>query len=218
MQGRLVVAKKGKANKHQDTVTDSSDIGDTGNIGDTRHTADSGNSADTGGLLTVVYGDSLALGEDTLTVVNADVEMKDAYSKTVAKGKVIVLAAAESPDGGDAFADTTADISVSGADKVKIKEHTLSIGDDDSAYEITILKFKATDSHNETGGSKIIEKTTEKNIDGPVDLHHLDGNLAVVFFDNQVNGYDTFADADAFALAIEDELSVSTVILASAVG
>jgi hypothetical protein len=207
--------KGDKGDKKHDPHADSSHSDHSHDGDDAGHTGDSG---DTGGMKTVIWVDSLALGEDTLTLIDADVQTRESHWKTTTKGKIMVLSAAESPDG-DAFADTTADVSVEGADKIKINTHTKSGGDGDSAYEITIIKFKAVDFDKKTGEPTVIEKTTEK-VDNADDLAHLDlhGNRAMVMFDNQVNGHDTLADVDAYALAIEDELSQSTVILISAVG
>jgi len=50
--------------------------------------------------------------------------------------------------------------------------------------------------------------------DDPIDLQD---NVAIVIFDVLASGNDTFVAVDVYALAIEDELSLSTVMITSAV-
>ena len=50
------------------------------------------------------------------------------------------------------------------------------------------------------------------------DADLLEGNVAIATFDAQAVAEDTFVSVDAFALAIEDELSQSTIMITSAVG
>ena len=50
--------------------------------------------------------------------------------------------------------------------------------------------------------------------DDPIDLQD---NVAIAIFDVLASGNDTFVAVDVYALAIEDELSLSTVMITSAV-
>jgi hypothetical protein len=170
---------------------------------------------DTGGMTTVVYGDAVALGEDTSTSVDVSVQTKVKNNgATVTKGTVVVVAESESPDG---YANATTGIAVSGADSVTIKTKDKSGGDGDSSYDTSIMKCKVIDSPYESGGPEVIEKTQEKYDSSDVFLD-LDGNIAIATFDAEVIGQDTLVSVDAYVLAIEDELSLSTIMITSAVG
>jgi hypothetical protein len=79
------------------------------------------------------------------------------------------------------------------------------------------MTFKAIDLPCESGDPKVIQKTKDKYDSGD-DPFELDGNIAVATFDAEVSGEDTLVAVDAYVLAIEDELSLSTVMITSAVG
>jgi hypothetical protein len=176
-------------------------------------------STDTGGMATITYGDALATGEDTLTSVNVSVDTKEkGNGAIVSKGKITAVAEAEASDGGVAYADATTDLAVSGVDRVSIKTKNTSGDDDNSSYDISVMKFKAIDWLNDSDET-IIKQMIHDKYDGgdhSIDLY-LQGNVAISTFDALATGSDTLVTVDAYALAIEDELSLSTVMTISAV-
>ena len=167
-------------------------------------------SADTAGMATVVYGDALAVGEETLTWVDAVQTMDDKGEVTIATGEVTATAAAS---GNDAFAYAMTEAVVEGADIVIMKAKNSSDG---SGYDVSITKFKAIDVEHLDGVTKFIcsNKTTYE-AQATIDL---DGNVAMASVDAETRGTDTFVGVDAYVLAIEDDLSQSTVVITSAVG
>lgn len=173
-------------------------------------------TADSSGMAVLVYGDATGVGEDTLSVVNATVNVTDNGKVTKAKGKVVALAAAESETDGTAFANTATDVSAEGADKIKIKTKHITVNQDGESYDLTVTKFKVVDKANKDGPTKIIEKTKEV-VDHDISLD-LDGNVADLNFDVQSHATDSLVTVDAFALAVENELSVSTVMIVAASG
>jgi hypothetical protein len=177
-----------------------------------------------GGMATVLVGDAVAIGEDTLTRVDATSSIVERSHKTVAKGVVKAVAVADPAEDGTAYVDAYTDVvSVSGADKARIKTHEKTVEKDGVTYEVSVTKFKAVDRLNKDGETKVIvhQKSDRKSVD-----HHqtdddadlLDGNVAIVTFDAQALGEDTLVVVDAYALAVEDQLSQSTVMITSAVG
>ena len=112
-------------------------------------------------MATFVDASAVAIGEDTLTSVNATVKTKEHGGVTITKGKIEIVAAAESPDGGPVYADATAAIAFSDADRVKIETKEKSGGDEDSSYDTLVMKFKAVDNVNKCGDLKIKETTYE---------------------------------------------------------
>ena len=176
-------------------------------------------STDTGGMATITYGDASAIGENTLTSVSIDVHTKEHNGMIVSKGTVTVGAWAEAPAGGTTYADATTDLGVSGADRVSIKTKNESGGDDNGCYDISIMKFKAKDLPHDSDEMVVKQMThdTYDSGDHSIDLH-LEGNVAISAFDALASGNDTFVAVDAYALAIEDQLSLSTVMITSAVG
>jgi len=171
-------------------------------------------TTDSSGLAVSVYSDAIATGEDSLTSVKATMNITDHGQMTHAKGMVITMAAAESSDGNPTLASTLNDLTTSGADKVIIKTNHLTGTSDDGTFDITITKFKAIDNDHKDGGTLVIQLDKEK--DG---LHadlDLDGNLSTLNFHVEANGHDSLAEVDAFALTIEDELSIATLLMTGA--
>jgi hypothetical protein len=171
---------------------------------------------DTSGMATVVYGDAVALGEDTLTLVDVKVDTKQCGRVTISNGKATAVAAAESADDGTAYADATTDVATTGADLVIIRMTNQSSGDTDSSYDISATSFTAIDLPLNSRESMVV--TPQNEYDSSDDPSDLQGNVAIVIFDAQVSGDDTLVIVDAYALAIEDELSLSTVMITSVVG
>lgn len=185
-------------------------------LGQSHAPEDSPVSSDTSGITTTLLGDAIALGEETSTSVSATVRIVDHGRTTIAKGIVTARAVAQPGDGEVAFADTVTEVLVTGADKVSIKTKVISVIDETGSYEITITRFRAIDREDRVDILKITHKIDED------DYHFLvpdiDGNIAVAEFDAQANGTDSFVGVDVFALAVEDELSQSTVMIVAAIG
>jgi hypothetical protein len=83
----------------------------------------------------------------------------------------------------------------------------------------------AADIYPSTGGSEATVETSAASEDDPVagaiDAQangDIDGNIALIEFDAVAVGDDTLVSVDAFALAIEDELSVSQGLIEIAIG
>jgi hypothetical protein len=167
-------------------------------------------------MTTILLGDAIALGEETWTSVSAVVRIVDHGRATVAKGIVTAKAVAQPGDGEIAFADTLTEILVTGADKVSIKTKTLTVSDETGSYEISITRFRAIDREDRADSLKITHHIDDDDYHSLVP--DIDGNVAIAIFDAQVNGMGTLVQVDVFALAVEDELSQSTVMITAAVG
>jgi hypothetical protein len=168
----------------------------------------------TGGMATVVYGDAVALGEDTRTAVDAIVQTSEHSVLSISKGTVTAVASAESPDGGATYAGATTDVAFSDADRLIIRTTNASAGDANSSYDMSETNFIAINLPHTTGEPIVIQITNYSG-DDPTELY---GNLATVTFDAEASGGDTLVTVDAYVLAIEDELSLSTVLITSAIG
>ena len=172
--------------------------------------------ADEYGMQIILQGDGVAVGEDTSTWIDADLSVVDFGKITFARGSIWVGAAAEASDEDIAFAIAEAEALAFGADRVHIKTEQWSYTDGDSTYELTILKVKAFD-HEKLGGEtkfKFIDKEMQGKFPGTA----LSGNEARLSFDAKVEGKDTFVSVDAFALAVEDALSQSSLLIIAEVG
>ena len=176
-------------------------------------------STDTGGMATITYGDASAIGENTLTSVSIDVHTKEHNGMIVSKGTVTVGAWAEAPAGGTTYADATTDAAFSGADLVISRTTHQSGGDANGSYDVSAMNFKAIDLPIDFNEPLAVEIAHDKygGGDPPIDLQ-LQGNVAISTFDSVASGNDTLVTVDAYALAIEDEISLSTVMITSAVG
>lgn len=177
-------------------------------------------SADHGGMATFVYGDAVAIGEDTFTSVDAVSSIVEKTNKTTAKGMVKAVAVAE---GDTPYASAETDVWVDGADKIKIKTNEKIVEKDGISYQVEVTKFKAVDRPNKDGETKVTihdksdyESVLDHHTKDDADL--VDGNFAIATFDAHAVADDTFVSVDAFALAIEDDLSQSTIMITSAVG
>lgn len=163
-------------------------------------------------ITTTVTGDAIAAGDATQTSVTAMVSTDTLGKKVVVTGEVTAIAVAEPGEDETVFTDATTDVFATGAYKVIVKTIIIS----GSNGEISTTTFKAIDMHNKEGELKIIYHIKEKDVDDiGIDP---DGNVAIVSFDAQASGENTRVEVDAFALAIEDELSLSTLVIESAVG
>jgi len=169
-----------------------------------------------GKLAASLFGNSVALGIDSETAVNASLKLVDHGHVTVAKGVVKASAIAEAPIDGTAFADAETSATFSGADIVLITTKEKSGGEDGNAYDISVLKFKAIDFEYWNGETIVIQ--VDKSLKHEHLHRDIDGNVATVDWDARALAENTFVGVDAFALAVEDQLSISTVLISAAIG
>jgi hypothetical protein len=166
------------------------------------------------GMATELYGEAYAVGDETLTWVDVVSSTVDHGEVAMATGEVTVTAAAT---GEGAYASAVSGIMVEGADIVIIKTKSKSGSNENGSYDASITKFKAIDiEHKPDGTMKVIYNNKETyDADATIDAS---GNIAIATFDTEVSGETTFASVDASVLVMDDELSHSTVVVASAVG
>lgn len=166
------------------------------------------------GMATELFGEAYAVGDETLTWVDVISSTVDLGGVTKATGEVTVTAAAS---GEGAYASAVSDIMVEGADIVIIKTKSKSFDGETGSYDASVTKFKAIDiEHKEDGTMRVIYNNKETyDADATIDPN---GNIAIATFDAQASGENTFLSVDASVLVLDDELSQSTVVVASAVG
>jgi len=183
---------------------------------------------DSEGLSAFVGGDALAAGEDTLTMGTLSAAVVDGGAVTSADLSVTMIAAAESSDGETAaLTDTFAEIS-DGADF--LFTYTLDASQTEETESGTMASSTSTtvvaayDLQLDDGGAAVGDSvadapTDSSSLSGDGDEScGLDGNLAILDFDVVAIGEDTFVGVDAFVLAVEDQLSSSTIFVELAVG
>lgn len=177
-------------------------------------TGDAMTSDTSDGMATELYGEAYAVGDETLTWVDVVSSTVDLGEVAMATGEVTVTAAAT---GEGAYANAVSDIMVEGADIVIIKTKSKSGSNESGSYDASVTKFRAIDiEHKADGSMKVIYNNKETyDADATIDPS---GNIAIATFDVEASGTDTFASVDASVLVIDDELSQSTVVVASAVG
>jgi hypothetical protein len=176
-------------------------------------------SADDGGMTSIVMGEATALGQDTLASVDATSSLTLTGNGNVTKAKGEVTATAV----GDAYANTHTDVDIPGADKIHIKTSTISGEQNGVSYEISVTTFKAMDHQNKDDETKIKIQDKSPDIDHQghdnADLTiQLDDNVATVTFDAQASADNSLVQVEASVLAVQDELSVSAVMIHSEVG
>ena len=174
-------------------------------------------TGDADGMIVTLEGDAIALGEDTLAVVDADLDLVDRGRVIIGTGVIESVAAAEAGPGSRAFADATTFAEALGADRVRIKtKEKMILGDD--AHSVSITKIKAFDWAHKDADPKLdyrIKRTEKVDVD---DLGlDLDGNLAIAAFDADAVGEDTVVGVDAHVVTVEDVLSEVLLTITAAV-
>jgi len=180
-------------------------------------------SADDGGMVTVLIGEAVALGQDTLTSVEATLGLTDHGNVTKATGVVVAVAISDGLADGSLYVNAFTGSEVFGADKVHIKTATIPGEQDGVSYEISVLTFKAMDHANKDGETKVKIHDKSPDTDHPghdvLDFTiQLDGNVATATFDAQASADNSLVQVDAHVLAVLDELSASDVVIHSEVG
>jgi hypothetical protein len=179
---------------------------------------------DGSGMVTVLIGDAAALGQDTFASVAETLSLTDHGKLAKGTGAVVAIAISDGSEDGASFVSAYAalDPDQLEADKVHIKTATISGEQDGTSYEISVLTFKAKDHANKDGDIdiKIQDKSDHGNqIHDIADLTiHLDGNVAIATIDAHASAENTSITVEASVLAVEDELSLSTIVTTGAVG
>ena len=181
---------------------------------------------DSDGLAAVVAGDAVAVGEDTLTSGSVYGAVIDAGAVTTADLNAAMAAAAESPEGAMAFATTFAGVSDGAELIVTFTFETLSseTGEDGSAASATssteLVAYDLQPPEPAASGSPAEADAPVEGVPTELEIticDELDGNVATVDFAGLAIGEDSFVTADSFALAVEDELSLSSAYIELAV-
>jgi hypothetical protein len=179
--------------------------------------------ADDGGMVTFLIGDAHALGQDTLSSVEATLGLTDHGNVTKAAGVVVAVAISDGSVDGPPYVLADTEVIVSGADKLHIKTSTIPVEQGGVSYEISVLTFKAMDHANKDGETKVKIHDKSPDTDHPghdvLDFTiQLDGNVATATFDAQASADNSLVQVDAHVLAVLDELSASDVVIHSEVG
>jgi hypothetical protein len=180
-------------------------------------------SADDGGMVTILFGDAAAFGQDTLASVEATLGLTDHGNVTKATGVVMAVAISDGSGDSTPFVLADTDVFVSGADKVHIKTSTIPVEQGGVSYEISVLTFKAMDHGKKDGETtvKIHDKSPDADHPGNDVLDftiQLDGNVATATFDALVSADNSLLSVEASVLTYQDEFSLSTITTTAAVG
>jgi hypothetical protein len=209
-------------------MTNTTSTGSSSSSTDVTTIAQKSSPDDSQGMGVVVGGDAFAQGTDTLTAGNVSGTLIDRGSVTSAELSAAMVAASQSPTGGAiAEASTIAGVS-SGSEVVvgaTIQSASSTQGRTGSVATATsATNLVAYDIHPSTaGGSTVVgtDATGENDPFAGADYAQasvdIDGNIALIEFNALAVGDDTLVSVDAFALAIEDELSVSSAFIELAV-
>lgn len=181
---------------------------------------------DSDGLAAVVGGSATALGEDTLATGSISGSLVDGGTVTSADLSATMVAASEDGETANAWADTFAGVS-DGAEVVfgyTVQTDSSQQGATGStatstssttvtAYDIDLSDIADSDSGGHVGGDEAPTTNDQPDSSSPPTQVEgdggLDGNIASIEFDALAVGDDTVVEVDAFALAIEGELSIS---------
>jgi hypothetical protein len=179
--------------------------------------------ADDSGMTIVLTGEAIAIGQDTLTSVDATSSLAEHENLTKATGVVTAISIADASGGEIEFAIAFTDVDFSGVDKIHIKTSTINGEQDGVSYEISVLTFTAMDHDHKVGETTVKYKDKSPEVDHQghdyIDFTiDLDGNVAIATFDARVSAENSLVIVDAAVLADEDDLSVSAVMITAAVG
>lgn len=168
-------------------------------------------------LAVVAYGDAVALGEDTLTSVSASITVTGNGAVTRAKGEIESIAVAESPTD-EEFAFAVNDVIMSGGDVVIVKTKSRSFDGDGESYFASTTKFIAINVPVDLKNPVLVEIDNDMSLDDGDVYIDLEGNTSIAEFDVQAYGEDSLATVDVYSLAIEDEMSLATILAVAATG
>jgi type VI secretion system secreted protein VgrG len=182
---------------------------------------------DSQGMSAVLGGEALAGGTNTLTAGNLSGTLIGGGSVTSAELSASMVAASQSSTG-TAFAAADTFAGVSSGSEVLVGATIQSASSNQSptgsvATATSTTNLVAYDIHPSTGGSTGAgtDATGESDPFAGADYAqasvNIDGNIALIEFNAVAVGDDTFVGVDAFALAVEDELSISGCLIELAV-
>lgn len=176
---------------------------------------------DSGGLYAGYGGDAVAIGENSLASGSLSATIVDEGAVTTVEGAVTMIAASDSADE-TAFASADTEAYIGGAEftfsytkEADYSEQGPTGSTALSTSTITTVGYDLQLYGDEEGnpGSTLAEDEVEPSVepDGSASGVDLEGNVASLDFSVQVVADDSFVMVDAFALTVEDELSVSTI-------
>lgn len=185
---------------------------------------------DDDGMAYQLYGEAVAIGEDTFAAVSSFSHMFGSGAKTIAKGYVRAQAAAESENDDSTFADAYTDVTVNGADLTIIWNKDESAQINGISVDLSFTKFYAVDFARWNGNATLtFDEENHIDIDGKIgwraqrflekkfgNIFDLDGNIATADVEATVEAENSFVDVAVNVLAIEDDLSEATASITAA--
>lgn len=158
-------------------------------------------------------GEAFAVGEDTFTQVESTSTIVDRGPVTTAKIDIKATAVAT---GDWTYASTDTWVKTNSDISILLDFAKGSLNHDGVSYDISKAKFIGVELPDQAGSKgKVI--VIDHDVD-PGDLDAmLDGNVAVLSVNAQVEGENTYLSADAALLAVEDTLSISSLQITAAV-
>lgn len=164
-----------------------------------------------GGLAVTLVGGADAFGTSTLASANVELHILDRGLASMAVGSASFTAIAQSPEAGEAFAASYADVEVADGAYVKVDTRTMSSAD--GASQTSLLQFAALDLKLDlcpTASSRTDTQLSQPDTS-------ISGNLAVFDVSVTALGPNSYTDAAVDALAFEGALSSVTVSATAAV-
>jgi hypothetical protein len=177
------------------------------------------------GLAAVLSGDATAIGEDTFAFGSIEAVADGTGYVSSVDASVTMVAAAEAPADGDVyasadtFAATSDDAEVTFTTTINKSSATLTT-ESSTANASSTTSVSAFNIESDVGGTSTYgsSSTADTSWDLGGEMQgDLDGNVAILEFGADAIGDDTYVAVDGFALAIEDELSLSAGYLEIAV-
>ncbi len=174
-------------------------------------TTDTTTMTSQGALAVNVTVSADAFGEDTLAEATLNITIIDRGLASFAFGTTTVLAAAQAPDPGSAYAITSTSVDILGAEFVHMDYVAGSSWDDYAMADMQAVGFQAIDTHY---FSAIAVNSSSATAADP-QIGSISGNLATFAADISAEGDDTFVELLTDAIAVEDTFS-STVLSGTA--
>lgn len=195
-----------------------------------------GSPSDGSGILALAGGDATAVGQNTLTLADASVQISSGPGSTEGLVMTSVTAAAYSQDGG-AYASTSAYADLYGTvdhtfwssfSETRLTYVNTPVGTTSSAvststaqaYSLDIGSLSSSPSPSATDSSPDVTTPSPDLLGANLDLTgdcgcgdfdiSFDGNIALADIDVVAYGLDTLVEVDLFALALDDYLSTVT--------
>jgi hypothetical protein len=210
-------------------VTDASSTGSSSSSTGVTTVVQTSSPDDSQGMSAVLGGDASAVGTNTLSAGNLSGTLIDGGSATSAQLSASMVAASQSPTGtAVALADTFA--GVSEGTEVLVGTTVQSASSTQSATGSAATATSTTNltaydiQHSTAGGDPVVGTDATGGNDPLAGADfaqanvNIDGNIAQIEFNALVVGDDSFVGVDAFVLAVNDQLSVSSGFIELAVG